>query len=102
MIKTLRNITDTTLSINLFGHLYDIPVGWSLSADELWGGEETLRYVAVKFAGQVKVFDETGEEVDIVECPGCKSGVLTKIGEIQESEKEIPKKDKKSKGQKSK
>jgi hypothetical protein len=71
MIKTLKNITNGTLSITLFGHVYEIPVGWSLSAEEVWGGEETLRYIAAKFADKVRAFDAEGQEVEAVECPGC-------------------------------
>lgn len=78
MIKTLRNITNETLSITLFGHVYEIPADWSLSAEEVWGGEETLRYVAVKFADKVKAFDEEGKEIDLVKCPGCGSEVKLK------------------------
>lgn len=81
MIKTLRNITNETLAISLFGHNYEIPTGWSLSAEEVWGGEETLRYVAVKFADKVKAFDINNEEVKIVECPGCGSEVKIKGSE---------------------
>ncbi len=78
MIKTIKNITNETLSITLFGHMYEIPTGWSLSSEEVWGGEETLRYVAVKFADKIKVLDANGDEIRNVECPGCSSEVLIK------------------------
>lgn len=85
MIKTIKNITDKTLSISLFGHIYDIPAGWSLSAEEVWGGEETLRYIAARFVGKVKVFDENGDEVKEVKCPGCGNEVLMATGQIKGS-----------------
>ena len=78
MIKLIRNTTDKTLSITLFGHIYEIPTGWSLTAEEVWGGEETLRYVAVKFIDSIKIIDEEGNEPEKVECPGCGNKVTVK------------------------
>lgn len=80
MIQTIKNITDETLSITLFGHIYEIPSGWSLTAEQVWGGEETLRYVAVKFADKIKVLDSAGTEVKEAICPGCNNKIIIKSG----------------------
>lgn len=75
MIKNLKNITNETLSIPLPGRAYEIPAGWSLSDEDIWGGEETLRYIAIRLAGSVRAFDAEGNEVLEVECPCCKNKV---------------------------
>ena len=85
MIKSIKNITPETLSITLFGHIYEIPAGWSLTTEETWGGEETLRYVAVKFADKIETKDEEGEIMKCVECPGCG----TKVAFEEKKQKEV-------------
>ena len=88
MIKSIKNITPETLSITLFGHIYEIPAGWSLTVEEVWGGEETLRYVAVKFTDSIKILEEDGNEPEEIECPGCGNKVaIKKIEKVAEIKK---------------
>lgn len=81
MLKSIKNITERTISIPIFGHNYEIQSGWSLTAEEVWGGEETLRYIAVKLADSVKSFDEDGKEVKMIICAGCGSEIEVNKGQ---------------------
>lgn len=81
---TIKNFTNKTISISLFGHNYEIEPGWSLSSEEVWGGEETLRYIAVKHREEVEIIDYPE---GIILCPACGNEItIEKTKEVEEVE----------------
>ena len=89
----IRNISDHTISENLFGRLLEIPVGYSINSKEFWGTEVSVAFLAIRHKDELKVMDDNGNELTEIQCPCC--GEMVKIPskekKIEEAVEEKPK-----------
>jgi len=73
----IRNISDHTISENLFGRLLEIPSGYSINSKEFWGTEVSVAFLAIRHKNELKVMDDEGNELTELKCPAC--GEIVKI-----------------------
>jgi len=67
----IRNITDHTISENLFGRLLEIPSGYSINSNEFWGTKVSVAFLAIRHKDELKVMDDKGNELSEIQCPCC-------------------------------
>jgi|YNPMSStandDraft_1061717.scaffolds.fasta_scaffold01063_6 hypothetical protein len=77
MSLKIKNITDHTISENLFGRLLEIPAGYSIDSREFWGTEVSVAFLAIRHKDELKVMDGEGNELLEIQCPCC--GEIVKI-----------------------
>ena len=92
----LRNNTNHTISVNVFGEMFDIAPKWSLSVSDLPGKEEELFYIYLK---SKKELDLVGYDKDTIKCPFCgeEISLKKKVEKIEKKAKEVKKSVKKTK-----
>jgi len=80
-MKSVKNKTDHTISIRMYGRVFELPAGHHWTEMDFWGGEEDLRFVAIKMKD---CFEFEGDWPEEIECPCCGAKV-----KIKEEKKEI-------------
>ena len=83
----IRNISDHTISENLFGRLLEIPSGYSINSKEFWGTEVSVAFLAIRHKDELKVMDDEGNELTELQCPCC--GEMVKIPSKEKKIEEI-------------
>jgi hypothetical protein len=71
----IRNISDHTITENLFGRLVEIPSGWTINSKEFWGTEVSVAFLAIRHKNELKVMDDEGNELSEIQCPCCGAAV---------------------------
>jgi transcription initiation factor IIE alpha subunit len=83
----IRNISDHTISENLFGRLLEIPSGYSINSKEFWGTEVSVAFLAIRHKEELKVMDDNGNELTELQCPCC--GEMVKISSKEKKIEEV-------------
>ena len=81
-MKSVKNKTANTISIRMYGRVFELPSGHHWTAMDFWGGEEDLNYVAIKLKD---CFEFEGEWPEEIECPCC--GTKVKIKEPEKKKR---------------
>ena len=93
----IKNITDHTISENLFGRLLEIPSGYTITSKEFWGTEVSVAFLAIRHKDELKVMDDEGNELSEIQCPCCGEVVAIHFKEkkiekvIEETSKRVKK-----------
>jgi len=95
----IKNITDHTISENLFGRLLEIPSGYTITSKEFWGTEVSVAFLAIRHKDELKVMDDEGNELSEIQCPCCGEviEIPSKEKKVEKVIEETPKRVKKTK-----